>query len=57
MARVQQPIEVAGSPTGREIDANVERGGDGADRPQRQRIDVTAFGARDRGPRDPAQPG
>ena len=25
MARVQQPIEVAGSPAGREIDANVER--------------------------------
>lgn len=39
--RVEEPVQVAGSPAGREVDPDVERPGHAPQRPEGQRLDVT----------------
>lgn len=46
MARAQHPVQVAGPPASDDVDADVERRGDGPDRVEAERAEVAALEAR-----------
>ena len=50
---VQQPVEVAGSPSPDDVDPDVERGGDGTEAIKRERAEVPALDPRNRCLADP----